>query len=52
MKKAFTMLELVFVIVVIGILAALILPRTKTNPVQAAAQSICFPKYATRSISP
>lgn len=37
MKKAFTMLELVFVIVVIGILAALILPRTKTNPVQEAA---------------
>ena len=37
MKKAFTMLELVFVIVVIGILAALILPRTKTNPVQESA---------------
>jgi prepilin-type N-terminal cleavage/methylation domain-containing protein len=37
MKKAFTLLELVFVIVVIGILAALILPRTKTNPVQEAA---------------
>ena len=37
MRKAFTLLELVFVIVVIGILAALILPRTKTNPVQEAA---------------
>ena len=37
MKRAFTLLELVFVIVVIGILAALILPRTKTNPVQEAA---------------
>ena len=31
------MLELVFVIVVIGILAATIIPQTKTNPVQEAA---------------
>ena len=31
------MLELVFVVVVIGILAAVILPSTKTNPVQDAA---------------
>jgi len=37
MKKAFTMIELVFVIVVIGILAATIIPRTKTNPLQEAA---------------
>ena len=37
MKKAFTMLELVFVIVVIGILAASIIPSTKTNPLQEAA---------------
>jgi len=37
MKKAFTMIELVFVIIVIGILAAMILPSTKTNPVQEAA---------------
>ncbi|WP_434637820.1 type II secretion system GspH family protein [Sulfurimonas sp. NW7] len=37
MKKAFTLLELVFVIVVIGILAAVILPRVKTNPVAEAA---------------
>ena len=37
MKKAFTMLELVFVIVVIGILAAAIIPSTRTNPAQEAA---------------
>jgi len=36
MKKAFSMLELVFVIVVIGILAATIIPRTQTNPLQEA----------------
>lgn len=37
MRKAFTMLELVFVIVVIGILAAAIIPSTRTNPAQEAA---------------
>jgi len=36
-SQAFSMLELVFVIVVIGILAATIIPQTKTNPVQEAA---------------
>lgn len=37
MKKAFTMLELVFVIVVIGVLMAVILPRTETNNLREAA---------------
>ena len=37
MKKAFTLLELVFVIVVVGILSAILIPKTETNPVQEAA---------------
>ena len=37
MKKAFTMLELIFVIIVIGILSAIILPSTKRSPLQEAA---------------
>ena len=37
MKKAFTILELVFVIVVVGILATYIIPSIKTNPLQEAA---------------
>ena len=40
MRKAFTLLELIFVIVVIGILAVFILPQTKTNPVQEAAVQV------------
>jgi len=40
MKKAFTLLELVFVVVVVGILAAVIIPRTKTNPLQEAALQV------------
>jgi len=37
MKKAFTMIELIFVLIVIGILTAIILPSTKRNPLQEAA---------------
>ena len=37
MKKAFTLLGLVFVIVVIGILAVAIIPNTRSNPLQEAA---------------
>ena len=37
MKKAFTMLELVFVIVVVGILVAIMIPRTESTKLQEAA---------------
>ena len=37
MKKAFTMLELIFVLVVIGILAAVIMPRLDRDPSREAA---------------
>ena len=37
MKKAFTMMELIFVLIVIGILVAIILPSTRRNPLQEAA---------------
>lgn len=41
MKRfAFTMLELVFVIIVIGILAVLAMPSFTTNPLQQAAQQV------------
>lgn len=46
LKKAFTLLELVFVIVVIGILAAVIIPRTKTNNnAEAATKLISMIRY-------
>jgi len=46
MKKAFTMLELIFVIAIVGILAAVILPRTQTNPLQeAGAQLLSHIRY-------
>jgi len=46
MKKAFTLLELVFVIVVIGILAAAIIPRIYTNRIgEAAHQLVSHVRY-------
>ena len=46
MKKAFTMIELVFVIVVIGILAAVIIQNTRTNPLyEAATQLVSHIRY-------
>ena len=46
MKKAFTMIELVFVIVVISILAVTILPSTKTNHLrEAAVQLVSHIRY-------
>jgi len=46
MKKAFTMIELIFILVVIGILAVVIIPRTKTNSLQeAAVQLISHIRY-------
>ncbi|MCF6172893.1 MAG: prepilin-type N-terminal cleavage/methylation domain-containing protein [Campylobacteraceae bacterium] len=40
MKKAFTMLELVFVIVVVGILSAMIAPNFQRNSVREAADQL------------
>ena len=51
MKRAFTMIELVFVIVVIGILAAVIIPSTRTNPVQEAAVKLLSDIRYTQHLS-
>lgn len=40
LKKAFTMLELIFVIVVVGILAAIIFSQTRTDPIYEAANQV------------
>ena len=37
MKKAFTLLELVFVVVIVALLTAVIVPHVKSNPLQEAA---------------
>jgi len=47
MQKAFTLIELVFVIVIIGVLAVAIIPRVQTNPVEEAAiQLLSHIRYA------
>jgi prepilin-type N-terminal cleavage/methylation domain-containing protein len=47
MKKAFTMMELVFVIVVIGILATVVMPRAGSNRLnEAAIQVVSHIRYA------
>lgn len=51
MKKAFTMLELIFVIIVIGILAAVIVPNTKRNPLQEAAVQVASHLRYTQHLS-
>lgn len=46
MKKAFTMMELIFVLIVIGILAAIIMPEMKSNNLrEAAIQVISHIRY-------
>jgi len=40
MKRAFTLLELIFIIVMIGILAAFIIPRIKRDPLYMAALQV------------
>lgn len=46
MKKAFTMMELIFIIIVIGILAAVVIPRTGSNKLhEAAIQVVSHIRY-------
>lgn len=46
MKKAFTMIELIFVIVIIGILAAVIIPKSGSNKLyEAATQVVSHIRY-------
>jgi len=46
MKRAFSLIELLFVLVVIGILSAIMIPSTKTDPLQEAAiQLLTHIKY-------
>jgi prepilin-type N-terminal cleavage/methylation domain-containing protein len=51
MKKAFTILELIFVIVVIGILSAAIIPRISSNKLQDAAMQILSHIRYTRHLA-
>ena len=37
MKKAFSLIELIFVLIIIGVLSAIMLPSIKTNPLDEAA---------------
>ncbi len=40
MKKAFTMMEFIFVLIVIAILLATVIPNTRTNPLQEATVQV------------
>jgi len=51
LKKAFTLLEIVFVVVVIGILSAIIAPRVKRATVQEAADQIAAHIRYTQQLS-
>lgn len=46
MKKAFTMLELIFVIIIMGIIAVVVIPRTGSNKLaEAATQLLSHIRY-------